>query len=979
MTKRMSVKIDADVSAFNRSVKDMQRSMADATQGVSNSVEGSSTRLESFSKKMEGISTSAMKIGGDLTKKLTLPLVAAGTASVMMAADFESGMSEVSALSGTTGAELQMLEDLARQMGAETKFSALEATQGLKYMSLAGWDANEMAAGLEPMLKLAGAAGLDLGVASDIVTDALSMYGMGAEEAAKLTDVLAYTQANSNTSTEQLGDALVYVGATANAMGYDVEDTAAILGVFADQGLKGSKAGTTLNAVFRDMKKNSKDGAIAIGDTSVAIVDAEGNYRDYADIIEDVEKATEGMTAAERDAALAAIFGDEALKGVNMTLEAGSGKLRAFEDDIRGSEGAASEMYDTMNDNLKGSLEELKSALSEAAISLGEALTPAVEKGIEVAGGLIDKFNGLSDETKTVIAGIGIAIAVIGPLIMVFGALASAISAIAGAVALVSAPLLIAAAAIGAVVVAGGLLVNHLSKDAIPEVNLFGDEVSDTTAQVVGDFMDMTNGSLTYMKELAWGQQEITQEMVDDMGGKQQEITDTLLTAIEERHAEERAMTEAEFEKTTALTQDQKDQIMQNIDAHYENEKQATQAGHDRINEIMQTAADEGRELRKHEALEIEKITNDMNETAINTMSQSAVEQQAIKEQLVNSSTELSALEAAEVVRNATEKKNAVVDEANQQYDKTVAWAIRQRDEHGTMSDQEAAQVIADAERMRNKSVNEAESMHQEVVSAAQDQAKDHVNEVDWETGEVLSKYQVMKNKSVGYFSDLFSGAKEWWDKTSTSIVENAEESRREASANMEELKNNTIQNAQEAWSNAKEKWEGVKNSILNPIREARDTVSGYIETIKGFFTNLKLKIPKPEMPKLPSFSLKTSSKSILGKSITYPSGIDVNWYAKGGIATGPSIVGIGEAGDEAILPLSNKSKMKPFAQAVASMISSNGLAVAGAGGGGGGDTIITGNTFVVREEADIKKIAQELKRLDDRESRSRGRRGIGN
>lgn len=973
-SKRMSVKIDADISSFNKSVQNMQKNMADATKGVDNSISGSGKSLTDFSKKMDGISSSAMKIGGDLTKKLTLPIVAMGTASVMMAADFEAGMSEVSALSGATGSELQMLEDLARQMGAETKFSALEATDGLQYMSLAGWDANQMAAGLEPMLKLAGAAGLDLGIAADIVTDNLSMYGLEAEEAGRLTDVLAYAQANSNTTVEQLGEAFVNVGANAHSMGYDIEDTAAILGVFADQGLKGGKAGTTLNAILRDMKKNSEDGAIAIGETSVAIEDADGNYRDYADIIADVEEATKDMTVAERDAALSAIFGDEAIKGVNMTLEAGSDHLKSYEDDLRNSDGAAAAMYDTMNDNLKGSLEELKSALSEAAISMGEALTPAMEKGVEIAQELVDRFNGLSDGTKVVIAGVGIAVAVIGPLIMVFGALAGAISAIAGAVALVSAPFLIAAAAIAAVVVAGGLLVGHLSKDAIPEVNLFGDEVSETTAQVVGDFMDMTNGSLTQMKELAWGQQKITQEMVNDMGEKQQEITDTLLTAIEERHTEERATAQAEFEKTTALTQEQKEQIMENIDKHYENEKIATQEGHDRINEIMQTAADEGRELKKHEALEIEKITNDMNETAIETMSQSALEQKAIKEQMVNSSTELSALEAAEVVRNATEKKDAVVDEANQQYNDTVAWAIQQRDEHGTMSDQEAAQVIADAERMRNKSVDEAEDMHKEVVKAAQDQAKDHVNEVDWETGEVLSKWGSFKKKTSTNWSEMTSNAKKKWGEISTSVREKADELRTKATESFNNLKTDASTKWDEIKSDASTKWNAVKTSITEPINSAKNTISGYIDSIKGFFTNLKLKIPKPEMPKLPRFSLKTSSKSVFGKSITYPSGIDVNWYATGGIATGPSVVGIGEAGDEAILPLSNKSKMAPFASAVASLMPQ----YDSGSKSGGGDTIITGNTFVVREEADIKKIAQELKRLDDRESRSKGRRGLG-
>lgn len=177
-----------------------------------------------------------------------------------------------------------------------------------------------MASGLEPSLKLAGAAGMDLALTTDIVTDTMSMFGMKANEATKMTDMLAYAQANSNTDVQQLGEALKYCGASANAMGYDLADTTALLGTFADQGLKGSSAGTTLNAMFRDMKKNSEDGAIAIGKKNVAIVDANGNYRDMTDILADVEIATEGMTQAERDMALSSIWGTEALKGVNMAF-----------------------------------------------------------------------------------------------------------------------------------------------------------------------------------------------------------------------------------------------------------------------------------------------------------------------------------------------------------------------------------------------------------------------------------------------------------------------------------------------------------------------------------------------------------------------------------------------------------------------------------------------------------------------------------
>ena len=278
-----------------------------------------------------------------------------------------------------------------------------------------------MAAGIEPTLKLAGAAGMDLARTSDIVTDTLSMFGLKAQDATKMTDMLAYAQANSNTSVEQLGEALKYCGASANAMGYDIADTSALLGVLADSGLKGSIAGTTLNSMFRDMKKSAKGGAIEIGKTKVAIVDTNGKYRDMADILADVEKATKGMTQAQKDQALSSIWGTDAMKGVNIAMNTGTERLKSLEEGIRSSDGAAKQMYDTMQNNLKGSIDNMKSALEGAGISIGNILMPAIKGLVDGITNLLTWFNNLDEGTQRVIVAIGATVAVIGPLLLAFG------------------------------------------------------------------------------------------------------------------------------------------------------------------------------------------------------------------------------------------------------------------------------------------------------------------------------------------------------------------------------------------------------------------------------------------------------------------------------------------------------------------------------------------------------------------------------
>ena len=236
---------------------------------------------------------------------------------------FESSMSEVQAISGATGEDLKLLSDTAKEFGASTVFSASESADALKYMALAGWDAHQSTDALGGVLNLAAASGMDLAKASDMVTDYLSAFGMQAKDSAYFADLLAYSQSNSNTSAEQLGEAYKNCAANLNAAGQDIETTTSLLAMMANQGLKGSEGGTALTAVMRDMTAKMKDGAIAIGDTNVQVMDAEGNYRDLTDILKDVEKATDGMGDAQKATALASTFTSDSIKGLNLILNAG--------------------------------------------------------------------------------------------------------------------------------------------------------------------------------------------------------------------------------------------------------------------------------------------------------------------------------------------------------------------------------------------------------------------------------------------------------------------------------------------------------------------------------------------------------------------------------------------------------------------------------------------------------------------------------
>lgn len=314
--------------------------------------------------------------------------------------DFDRAMAEVAAISGATGEELQLLRDTAKEFGSSTMFSASQSAEALKYMSLAGWDAKTSTEALGGVLDLAAASGMELGAASDMVTDYLSAFGLEAKESAYFADLLAYAQANANTTVEGLGEAFRNVAPNMAAAGQDIETTTSLLSMMANQGLKGSESGTALAAVMRDLTKKMQDGKIAIGETAVEVMDASGNYRDLTDILLDVEAATQGMGDAEKASALASTFTADSIKGLNIILNAGVENAASFEDELRSCTGTASEMAATMQDNLGGDLTALSSQFEGVQIALFEKFEPALRKGVDALSSLLDALSFVIDHSS---------------------------------------------------------------------------------------------------------------------------------------------------------------------------------------------------------------------------------------------------------------------------------------------------------------------------------------------------------------------------------------------------------------------------------------------------------------------------------------------------------------------------------------------------------------------------------------------------
>lgn len=338
---------------------------------------------------MKGVSVAADALG-----TLKDKAVEAAEYVVEVGSSFEAGMSEVEAISEATGSELETLESKAKSLGSSTKFSATEVAGAMTNMSLAGWSVNQTLSGIDGVLQLAAASNMDLADASQVVTDNISSFNLEASQSTHIADMMAYAQANSSTTAAELGEAYKNCGANMNAAGQDIETTTSFLEALANNGLRGSEAGTSLAAVMRDMTSKMKDGKIAIGDTSVAVMDSSGNFRDMTDILKNVENATDGMGDAQKQAALMSTFTSDSIKGLNMLLNTGADQVAGYEDSLRNCSGAASDMADTMQDNLQGKLTELSSATEGLGIAVYDYISGPLQGGVEL---LTDVVSGLTD------------------------------------------------------------------------------------------------------------------------------------------------------------------------------------------------------------------------------------------------------------------------------------------------------------------------------------------------------------------------------------------------------------------------------------------------------------------------------------------------------------------------------------------------------------------------------------------------------
>lgn len=304
-------------------------------------------------------------------------------ASVSVGASFEEQMSTVQAISGATGDDLEKLSNLAKELGSTTQFTATEAGQAMEYMAMAGWKTNDMLNGMSGVLNLAAASGEDLATTSDIVTDAMTAFGLGANQVEHFADVLAATATNSNTTVSMMGETFTYAASLAGAMGYSIEDTATAIGLMANSGIKASQAGTALRKIFTETTGGATTSSKALGEYFIATQNVDGSMKDLKSIIEDMRYAFSKMTEAEKAVNAETIAGKTGMSGLLAIVNASEADYEKLTSAIYDCSGAAQEMAEIRIDNLSGDVTIMKSALEGLGIQIYEGLNEPLRVGTQ--------------------------------------------------------------------------------------------------------------------------------------------------------------------------------------------------------------------------------------------------------------------------------------------------------------------------------------------------------------------------------------------------------------------------------------------------------------------------------------------------------------------------------------------------------------------------------------------------------------------
>lgn len=898
----------------------LQREIAE-TEAQLQKLESQASKTNQTLSKIGEVGSKVESFGDGVTnvgKKVSVAsaaVTAMGGAAVKTAADFESSMSQVQATMGITKDSMSTLDgqsvntmdalsDLAKEMGAKTAFSASECAEALNYLALAGYDTQEMADTLPTVLNLAAAGGLDLASASDMVTDAMSALGMKTSDANKMVDQMAKTASSTNTSVGQLGEGILTIGATAKTVKGGTAELNTALGILANNGIKGAEGGTHLRNVILSLQNPTDGAAKTMEKLGVQTYDSEGNMRSLNDILGDLNKSMDGMTSAEKANIIATIFNKTDLASVNALLANTGDTWTDLQIAIENSGGAAQQMADTQLDNLKGQLTILKSAVEGFAISIGDALMPMIKNIVAKIQSFVDWLNNLDEGTRQVIVKVGLFIAALGPFLVILGTVISKVGVamqafsklglkitslvsnagglsgvmgkVGAAIGGISAPV-VAVVAILAVLAAAFVHLWRTNED-------FRNSIIAIWERIKSVFSGFAQGITDRLNALGFDFQNFKEVVSAIWNG----LCNFLAPVFEGVFTQIANILEAVLGVITGI-------LDVFIGIFTGNWSQAWEG----VKGIFGSVWD----FIKNTFTNYMNVIQNVANVVLGWFGTSWNEVwTGIKDFFINLWTGITTFftNLWEGIKNTVQTAIMFIAALFEAAFDIITLPFR------FIWENCKAVVIAVWDAIKSKVATVINAVST-VISTVMNVIKTVFTTV-WNAIKtvVTTVVNAIKTVVTTVFNAIKNTATTVWNAIKTAVTTPINAIKTTVSTVFNSVKSTITSIFSGIKSTATSVWNGIKSAITTPIEAAKNKVKGVVDAIKGFFSGMKLSLPKI---KLPHFKV-TGKLSIAPPSVPH---LSIDWYKEGGIMTKPTAFGMngsslmmgGEAGAEAILPLS--------------------------------------------------------------------------
>lgn len=812
--------VTEEQKALAREIESTKADLENLTTEYKNFGTVSGQQIQAAGQHIQQTGQKMQEVGKGMITNVTTPIVAGFGAALKVTADFDSQMSQVGAITNATGDEMDTMRKKAREMGAKTKFSATEAGEAMQYMGMAGWKTGEIVDGLEGIMNLAAASGEDLGTTSDIVTDALTAFGLQAKDSGHFADIMAAAATNANTDVSMMGETFKYAAPVAGALGYSAEDTAVAIGLMANAGIKGSQAGTALRTGMTNLVKPSKQAAEAMDKYNISVKDGNGKMYSLREMSEQLRQKLGGLDEAEQAAAVAAIFGKNAMSGWLAIINSSPQDVDKLTTSIDGCKGTAENMATTMQDNLNGQMTILMSQLQELAISFGEIAMPVAREFVGILQNMVGWFNNLSPSTKEAIAKIAALAAAIGPVLLVGGKVVSGV----GTVITVIGKLKGAIGLVGAAGKAGGLLGSIGSVITAAGPLLAGGAV--VAGVVAGGVLIYKNwdtikekaGQLATGIKTKWG----------EIKSKTSEVWNSVKTTVETKISE--AATQV---KTKAK------EIGDNIKTKFDNAKK----------NAVTAITNLGSEVKT----KFEETKTNLTTAAENIASSIKTKFETAKENAVNAITNLGTgikTKFDEAKTNLETTAGAIATGLKTKFDeiKTTAEGLGK----------DLKTTLSTAAKSAKDSLGSIATAAKDRAGAALDTAKNALKGLN------DGLWGIKSLNFVNVATNVAQAAKNKFGQALT----DAGTLVRDLTSKLDSFSPNGFMNT----------LANVGSSLQEKVVNKVDSVWSTLRSLTTKFTTFKIQFPAI---KLPHFELLKGEVTILGKTFTYPKGFNVKWYAK--------------------------------------------------------------------------------------------------